>query len=40
MGEIENQRCGFTDAKGRMIIDLKYNDVGNFSEGLAAVEVN
>ncbi|MEG1700059.1 MAG: WG repeat-containing protein, partial [Alistipes sp.] len=36
----ENGKRGFVDKNGTVVIPLKYDDVGNFREGLAGVRLN
>ncbi len=36
----ENNRIGFINNKGRLVIEPKFRSAGNFSEGLAAARVN
>src|SRR5262249_11857980 len=31
------EKCGYFDRKGKIVVDPKYDDVNEFSEGLAAV---
>ena len=34
-----NNRCGFIDRAGNLVIKLRFDDAGRFSEGLAPVEI-
>jgi hypothetical protein len=34
-----NNKCGFVDADGNEVIPLKYDDVWNFSEGRAGIQL-
>ncbi|EAK1349894.1 WG repeat-containing protein, partial [Campylobacter coli] len=35
-----NGKWGFIDKSGKIVIEPKFDGVGNFSEGLAGVELN
>src|SRR6476661_2271450 len=35
----KNHKCGFVDAKGKVVVAIKYDDALNFSEGMAAVSI-
>ena len=35
-----NGKLGFIDKSGKLVIDAKYDEAENFSEGLAGVELN
>ncbi|APA52029.1 hypothetical protein BLD35_02145 [Campylobacter coli] len=35
-----NRKYGFMDKNGKIVIEPKFDGVGNFSEGLAAVGLN
>jgi hypothetical protein len=37
MSVCRNDRCGFMNIKGKLVIPLKYKNTGDFQEGLAAV---
>ena len=36
----EDQRCGYLDTKGEVVIDFIYDDADDFEDGIAYVEKN
>ncbi|MFH5163641.1 WG repeat-containing protein [Campylobacter coli] len=41
MAKVElNRKYGFIDKSGKIVIEPKFDGVGNFSEGLAKVKLN